>query len=80
MTKTDARILWTGCKRLVLALLTELVLAAAVIGFYEVTITTGYLSVLVFITSLVVLLAAVVLMYAMGLTRGVPVESKGEDK
>lgn len=80
MNKTDARILWTGCKRMLLSLLTEIALAITVFCFYAVTIETGYMAVILFIASLVTLAITGILLYALGITNVIQKESQGEDK
>lgn len=80
MSKTDARILKRGFRRLLAGLLTALMFALAMFGFYLVAISLGYLAVLLFCVSLAALGVAFLLLYALGIRPGSNPESKGDSK
>jgi hypothetical protein len=72
------RMLVIGLRRTLLALLTVATFALAVIGLIEVAFVKGYLAVLLFFASIVVLVCAYILLCAQGITYKIPQESKGE--
>lgn len=76
-TKTDARALRQGLKRTVLALFTAVLFALSVYGFIAVATVTGYWAVGLFLSAIVVMGSAFILLYAQGITH---VESKGDKK
>lgn len=78
--KEDARIVVTGLKRTLLALLTAAFFAIAVIGFIAVASKHGYMAVLLFFASVVSLIGAFVFLYAQGIATKIFPESKGDDK
>ena len=75
--KNDARVVARGLRRTLVALLNAATFAVAVIGFIAVAKATGYLAVLMFFVSLLMLVASFILLYAQGIIR---VESQGERK
>lgn len=77
VNKNDAKVFTRGLKRTLLALLNAATFAIAVIGFITVAKATGYGAVLLFFTSLILLVASFILLYAQGILR---VESQGESK
>lgn len=80
MKETDKRILKRGLKRVLMSLATTIAFLAALYGFYLVAVTEGYVAVLTFIFSLMILGYALVLLYAQGITRKSQSEGQGEDK
>ena len=80
MGKTDARTIIVGIRRTLLAFMTILLLAAAVLGFIAVASAHGYLAVLLFFVSILGLFASFILLYAQGITNVAPKESQGESK
>ena len=79
-TKTDATTLKRGLKRMVIALFTAVLFAIAIFGFIVTAIATGYMAVMIFLTSVVILGCAFAFVYAQGITRWTLVESQGDDK
>ena len=79
VTKNDARVLVTGLKRTLLALLTAGTFASAVMGFIATTKAPGYLAVVLFVASILALISSFILLYAQGLGPKVARESKGEE-
>ena len=77
VNKNDARVFTRGLKRTLLALLTAVTFAAAVMCFITVAKVTGYWAVLMFFVALIVLVASLVLLYAQGILR---VESQGDNE
>lgn len=77
VNKNDARVFTRGLKRTLLALLTAVTFATAVMCFITVAKVTGYWAVLMFFVALLVLAASLVLLYAQGILR---VESQGDSK
>jgi len=77
VNKQDARILKRGLKRTMLALWTVMQFAIAMLGFITVATAPGYLAVVLFFVSVLILVIAIVLLYAQGITY---VESKGDRK
>ena len=77
MNKNDARVVVTGLKRTLLALLTAVVFALSVCSFIGVASAPGYFAVVLFFIAIIELVASFILLYAQGIIR---VESKGESK
>ena len=75
MNKHDLRILKRGLRRTVLALVTEIVFALTVFDLVLTARAPGYLAVLLFLASILLAGATVVLLYAQGLQDGVHIES-----
>ena len=75
MNKHDLRILKRGLRRTVLALVTEIVFALTVFDLVLTARAPGYLAVLMFLASILLAGATVVLLYAQGLQDGVHIES-----
>lgn len=75
MNKHDLRILKRGLRRTVLALVTEIVFALTVFDLVLTARAPGYLAVLMFLASIQLAVATVVLLYAQGLPDGVHIES-----
>ena len=67
--RRDARIIASGLKRTVLALLTMVMLTIAVIGYISVASVHGYWAVLVFFSSTLALFGSFIFLYAQGITR-----------
>lgn len=80
VNKNDARVVATGLKRTVLALLTAATFFAAVVGFIATTKAAGYLAVGLFFASILALLGSFVLLYAQGLTPKLVKESQGDNE
>lgn len=78
VNKNDARTVVAGLKRTLLALLTAGMFAAAVLGFIATAKAPGYLAVVLFFASILVLVASFILLYAQGLTPKLVQESKGD--
>ena len=78
--KNDARIVFTGLKRTLVALMTVAFFALAVLGFIAVAKMQGYMAVLVFFASVVSLLGSFTFLYAQGIVTKILPESKGDDK
>lgn len=76
-TKDDARIMGTGIKRMILALITAALFALMVNSFLMVGVKVGWWAVVAFLAGIILLLLAVGLLYAQGITR---VGKSGEDK
>lgn len=76
-TKTDAKSLWLGLKRVIVALLTAASFALTGYTFYAVATATGYGAVALFIAALVLTLWSFALLYAQGV---VSAESQGDNK
>ena len=79
MSKTNVKILKRGLKRIALALLITASFALAVAGFIGVAFTSGYLAVLLFLASVLVLAIAFVLLYGYGMNRPPHYERKDEN-
>jgi hypothetical protein len=77
VNKNDARVFARGLKRTLIAMLTAVTFAAAVMCFITVAKVTGYWAVLMFFVALIVLAASLVLLYAQGILR---VESQGDNE
>jgi hypothetical protein len=75
MNKNDMSILKRGLRRTVLALVTEIVFALTVFDLVLTARAPGYLAVLLFLASILLAVATVVLLYAQGLQDGVHIES-----
>ena len=75
MNKNDMSILKRGLRRTVLALVTEIVFALTVFDLVLTARAPGYLAVLLFLASILLAGATVVLLYAQGLQDGVHIES-----
>jgi hypothetical protein len=80
MNKTDAKILKRGLKRVGVALLTTSIFVSSVVGLIVTATAPGYLAVLLFLLSIVGLLASFVLLYSQGINRRISEESRGESK
>ena len=80
VNKNDARVVATGLKRTLLALLTAATFAAAVLGFIATAKAHGYLAVGLFFASILALVASFILLYAQGLAPKLVQESKGDSK
>lgn len=80
MNKTDVNILKRGLKRVALALLTATTFVIALVGFVVTGFATGYLAVMLFFVSALVLAIAYCLLYGHGMNHQVKAESKGENK
>lgn len=80
MKKTDVAILKRGLKRVALALITTTTFLLAVAGFIGTAFAPGYLAVLLFLISVIVLAIAYCLLYGHGMNPRFNVESKGERK
>lgn len=78
MNKTDLKILAIGLRRVAIALLTTITFAAAIIGFVTAAFLKGYLAVLLFVASILILIVAYGLLYAQGIGPHTYTESKGE--
>lgn len=76
-TKTDARTLKQGLKRMLVALFTAGLFTLSVFDFIAVAKATGYWAVLCFFAAIIAMVLAFVLLYAQGIA---PDESKGDDK
>lgn len=76
-TKTDARSLWLGFKRVIVALLTAASFALTGYTFFAVATATGYWAVALFIAAIVLAIWSFALLSAQGV---VPVESQGDDE
>lgn len=75
VTKLDTGVLKVGLKRMMIALLTAVLFAFSVCGFIATAMAPGYLAVLLFIVSLLVMGCAFVFLYAQGIILAV---SRGE--
>ena len=80
MDKNDARVLTRGLKRTALALVTAILFTLAVAGFIAVATAPGYLAVLLFLASLIILGGAFVFLYAQGITHKMFTGNKEESK
>ena len=80
MSKSDINILKRGLKRVAAATLTLLTFAIALAGFIATAFLTGYFAVFLFFAATAVMLFAISLLYAMGLTRSSHKERQGEVK
>ena len=80
MNKTDANILKRGLRHMGIALLTTAMFVIAVAGFILTAIAPGYVAVILFAMSLVILAIAFVMLYAQGIPAGAYAESKGDEK
>ena len=78
MNKTDIKTLKRGLRRVTVALITALAFVTAVIGLVATAFAQGYLAVLLFLLSLVILGLAFTLVYAQGIGPKTYTESKGE--
>jgi Flp pilus assembly protein TadB len=76
-TKDDARTMGIGIKRTILALVTAGLFALAVNSFLMVGTKVGWWAVVAFLAGIVLLLLAVFLLYAQGITK---VGKSGDDK
>lgn len=76
-TKTDAKNLGRGVKRMVVALLTTATFAISVYCFIVAAIVIGYWAVGLFLAGIVLMVCAFTLLYAQGITH---TEGKGDDK
>ena len=77
ITNADRMALKIGFKRTLLALLTTLIFALSLAGFVMTAIVQGYLAVVTFMASIVVLMFAISLLGAQGISRTV---NRGESK
>lgn len=75
--KTDVKALKLGLKRTMLAILTALLFALAVLCFVVVATAKGYWAVMLFFCALIFLVCGYIFLYAQGITR---VGSKGDNK
>ena len=73
ITKTDARAMKQGLKRVLFALITAATFALAVFCFIVTATATGYLAVLSFLAAIALTIWTIVLVYAQGITN----ESQG---
>ena len=80
VNKNDARVVASGLKRTILALLTAAIFAASVIGFIKVATASGYIAVALFFGSILGIIIAFTLLYAQGITNKIPKESSGDNK
>ena len=78
MNKSDAKTIMRGLRRVAVALITAATFVTAISGFIAVGFTRGYLAVLLFLASLVILGIAFILLYAQGIGPKTYTESKGE--
>lgn len=76
-TKTNAKSLWLGCKRVLVALLTAASFVLTVYAFFAVATATGYWAVALFIAAVLLTIWSVALLYAQGV---VYVESEDDDE
>jgi len=77
--KVDMDILKRGIKRVVVALIMAAMFVMAVLGFIVTANAHGYLAVILFLASVLMLITALTLLYAQGINRRVHTESKGEN-
>lgn len=77
MNKADLIVLKKGLKRLALSLFTAALFGVSVYGFIVTAMVSGYVAVLLFVTSVVLLLCSFLFLYAHGLDG---TEDQGEDK
>ena len=77
VTKTDKKALKMGLKRMAVALLTALTFGASFAGFVGVVTLPGYLAVVLFIFSVMLMAIAVTLLYAQGINPKKSGESAG---
>lgn len=78
--KTDVDVLKRGLKRVVVALVMAATFVIAVLGFIVTAIAPGYLAVILFLASILMLVMAFALLYAQGINRRIHTESQGENK
>lgn len=78
MNKSDAKTIMRGLRRVAVALITAATFVTAIAGFIAVGFTRGYLAVLLFLASLMILGIAFILLYAQGIGPKTYTESKGE--
>lgn len=78
--KTDVDVLKRGLKRVVVALVMAATFVIAVLGFVVTAIAPGYLAVILFLASILMLVMAFALLYAQGINRRIHTESQGENK
>lgn len=78
MTKSKFKTIKRGLHRVAVALITAATFVLAILGFIAVAFTKGYLSVLLFLVSLVVLGIAFILLYAQGIGPKTFTERVGE--
>ncbi len=67
-TKEDAKALRRGVKRTLLALLTAIAFGLSVSSFIAVASATGYWAVVLFLSAIVLMVFAFILLYAQGIT------------
>lgn len=79
MNKTDAIILKRGLRHVAIALLTTATFAVAIAGLIFTAIAPGYVAVILFVVSLLVLAIALIMLYAQGIPAGAYEESKGDE-
>lgn len=77
VNKKDASVLTRGLKRTVIALWTVAEFAISVLGLIAVAAAPGYLAVILFLASILIMGIAFILLYVQGITY---VESKGDRK
>ena len=77
ITKTDTLTLKMGLNRMVLALFTAFLFGLSVFSFIATATATGYWAVILFISAIVLLVWAIIFLYAQGIA---DVESKGDSK
>ena len=70
ITKKDTSTLKIGLKRMVLALFTAVLFALSIFSFIATATATGYWAVILFISAIVLLGWAFVLLYAQGIVNG----------
>lgn len=80
MDKTDVKILKRGLKRVGAALLTAATFAISVLGLVVTATVPGYLAVLLFLVSIVLMAVAFTLLYAQGINRKISKGSAGDNK
>ena len=80
MSKYDVMTLKRGLKRLTVALLTTVGFALSAAGLIVTATVPGYLAVVLFLASVMVLGISITMLYAQGINRRTYTESKGERK
>ncbi len=65
---TDAKTLWRGFKRMLLAIITATMFALSVYCFIATATVTGYWAVALFLSAIVLMFFAFTLLYAQGIT------------
>ena len=80
VTKTDTKTVAIGLKRTLIALLTLLTFGVSVFGFIVTATASGYAAVGMFFASILLMNFSFILLYAQGITKKAPEESKGESE